>query len=462
VHIHIVPLLKEFSSIFSRNGKEICLVGGAVRDILLGKKASDWDAATNASPEEVISYFRHVIPTGIKHGTVTVLYKGRSIEVTTYRTESDYSDGRHPDIVEYAATIEEDLSRRDFTMNAIAINLSDAKMIDPFDGQSDIKKKIIRCVGNPDERFGEDGLRPLRAVRFASQLQFDIDAATLNAISGALEKTAKVAPERIQQELNKIVMSNKPSIALRLMEETGLLQLILPELFSCRGIEQKGYHKFDVLDHSLLACDAAAAQENSLIVRLAALFHDVGKPAKRRMGEKGVWTFYNHEKESSILAKSILSRLRYPNHIIDGVSHLIEQHMFHYDETWSDAAVRRFIIRIGANNIDDLFALRKADAFGHEAKPMDSRALLPFQDRLEKILSEAKVQSLKDLAISGKDLIDLGIVPGKQIGIILNELLETVLDDPELNTRDKLLEIAGKICIHHEFHLHIQEKKRYT
>ncbi|MDR2900650.1 MAG: CCA tRNA nucleotidyltransferase [Treponema sp.] len=449
MHIHIDPILKEVSSIFSRNGKEVCLVGGAVRDILLGKKASDWDLASNASPEDVIRFFKYVIPTGIKHGTVTILYKGKSIEVTTYRTESDYSDGRHPDNVEYAATIEEDLSRRDFTMNAIASKLPNGELIDPFNGQIDIKKQIIRCVGNPDERFSEDGLRPIRAVRFASQLQFLLDASTLQAIPGALEKTAKVAPERIQQELNKILMSGQPSTAFRLMEETRLLSLILPELAYCRGIDQKGYHKFDVIDHLLLACDAAAAEETSLTVRLAALFHDIGKPATRRMGDSGVWTFYNHERESSKITRKILSRLRYPNNTIDAVCHLIEQHMFHYEDIWSDAAVRRFIIRVGEEHINDLFALRRADTFGTEAKPVDPRSLLPFQDRLEKILSQAKIQSLKDLSVTGKDLIDMGIPSGKQIGIILNELLEAVIDDPELNTRDKLLEIAGNIAQFH-------------
>ena len=445
MRIRIDPILKEAASLFNRRGKEVCLVGGAVRDILLGKKASDWDLATNADPEEVISFFKHVIPTGIKHGTVTVLFKGHSIEVTSYRTESDYSDGRHPDTVEYAATIEEDLSRRDFTMNAIAVKIPDGEIIDPFKGQDDIKKRIIRCVGNPNERFNEDGLRPLRALRFASQLQFDIEEATLKAISGALEKTAKVAPERIQTELNKILMSKKPSIAFRLMEDTGLLELIFPELFSCRNIDQKGYHKFDVLDHSLLACDAAAMEETPLIVRLAALFHDLGKPLTRRMGDGGVWTFYNHEKESSILTRNILTRLRYPNSTIDSVCHLIEQHMFHYTDDWFDAAVRRFIIRVGESNIDDLFALRRADAFGTEGKGMDPRALLPFQERLEKILAEKKVQSLKDLAVTGNDLIAAGILPGREIGIILNELLEAVVDDPKLNTKDKLLEIAKKI-----------------
>ncbi len=444
MHIRIDPVLKEAASVFNRHGKEVCLVGGAVRDILLGKKASDWDLASDASPEEVMRFFKRVIPTGIKHGTVTVLYKGHSIEVTTYRTEADYSDGRHPDQVQYAATIEEDLSRRDFTMNAIAVKLPGGDVIDPFHGQDDIKKRIIRCVGNSGERFGEDGLRPLRAVRFASQLQFDLDGETCNAIPGALEKTAMVAPERIRQELDKILMTERPSIAFGLMEQTGLLKLILPELSSCRGIDQKGYHKFDVLDHSLLACDAAAAEGVSLTVRLAALFHDIGKPVTRRMGDDGVWTFYNHEKESSRLTRTILCRIRYPNNMIDDVCHLIEQHMFHYDEVWSDAAVRRFIIRVGEDTIDDLFALRRADAFGTEGRPMDPRSLLPFRDRLEKVMSEAKVQSLKDLAISGRDLIGMGIPPGKQIGIILHELLEAVIDDPELNHRDKLLEIAGK------------------
>ena len=430
-------------------------MGGAVRDLLRGQKSQDWDLATDARPEEVIALFQNrktespefrkssfVIPTGLKHGTVTVHYKGLSMEVTTFRSESGYSDGRRPDRVDFGVSIEADLSRRDFTMNAAAYKLPSGPLLDPFDGQKDIKRRLIRCVGNPEERFSEDGLRPLRAVRFASQLNFDIDEKVLEAISGALPLTAKVAAERIRDELDKIISSEGPSIALSLMEKTGLLALLVPELAACRGVVQKGFHHFDVLDHSLLACDFAARNGAKEEVRLAALYHDIGKPATVRIDEDGSRSFHRHEKESSILARQILLRFRYPKAVIDNVCHLIDEHMFHYDETWTDAAVRRFIIRAGEENLPGLYALRRADAFGMAGKEPPPAFLLPLEDRVEKILDQGRALSLKDLAISGKELIASGIPPGKHLGIILRELFETVLDDPSMNTSEKLLEIA--------------------
>ncbi|MDR1617948.1 MAG: polynucleotide adenylyltransferase, partial [Treponema sp.] len=255
----IHPLLKEVAALFTAEGRELYLVGGAVRDLLRGEKPADWDLATDALPEEVIALFRRrrytVIPTGIKHGTVTVRYRGHSLEITTFRTESEYRDGRRPEKVEFAPAIGEDLSRRDFTMNAAALKLPGGGLVDPFGGAGDIAGRLIRCVGNPAERFAEDGLRPLRALRFAAQLGFDIEEATLQAIPGALPVTAKVSAERVRDELDKILLSPRPSAALRPMETTGLLALLLPELADCRGVEQKGFHRFDVLDHSLLACD---------------------------------------------------------------------------------------------------------------------------------------------------------------------------------------------------------------
>ncbi|GHV81690.1 HDIG domain-containing protein [Spirochaetia bacterium] len=445
----IHPILKEVSAQFTAHGKQVYLVGGAVRDLLLGKKAQDWDLATNAKPEEVKAVFRRVIPTGIKHGTVTVLYKGRSLEVTTFRTESDYRDGRRPNKVEYAATIEEDLSRRDFTMNAIALELPGGCVVDPFDGAGDIKRRIIRCVGQAVERFNEDGLRPLRAVRFASQLDFKIDDDTLAAIPGALKTTVKVSPERIRDELDKIIASLKPSTAFLLMEKTGLLALLLPDLAACRGVEQKGFHRFDVLDHSLLACDYAARCNFSHTVRLAALLHDIGKPAVRKLDTseipEGIWTFYQHEQESSRLARKIFRQYRYPNAISDAAVHLIEEHMFHYEDTWTDAAVRRFIIRAGEENLPDLYDLRRADAYGTTGVEAPPDFLLPLITRVDAILAQSRAFSLKDLAITGKDLMETGVPPGKRMGIILNELLEAVVDDPALNNREKLLEIADNL-----------------
>ena len=469
--MNIHPAVKEAAAIFAGAGKQVYLVGGAVRDILRGKKAKDWDLATDARPEEVIALFHKkdvrgekqksfVVPTGIKHGTVTVHFKGISIEVTTFRSESAYSDGRHPDSVEFGSSIEEDLSRRDFTMNAAAYKFPSGPIVDPFDGRKDIKFRIIRTVGRPEERFSEDGLRPVRALRFASQLGFTVDEKLLAAIPASLSLTAKVAAERLRDELDKIIASGKPSTALLLMEKTGLLQLLIPELAACRGIKQDrahgiGFHRYDVLDHSLLACDyasgkaftgkAAPSQFTHSSRCLAALFHDIGKPVTTQTDKDGVRTFYGHEKESALLARAILQRFRYPNVVTDTVCHLVEEHMFHYEESWTDSAVRRFIVRAGEEHLADLFALRRADAYGMAAVEPPPRFLAPLERRIEETLKANRALSLKDLSISGKDLIALGVTPGKHIGIILAELLEAVLDDPALNTREKLLEIAGKL-----------------
>ena len=441
-------------------------MGGAVRDILRGKKSHDWDLATDARPEEVIALFHKrkntegksgrmpwrsfVVPTGIKHGTVTVHYNDLTMEVTTFRSESGYSDGRRPDNVEFGVSIEEDLSRRDFTMNAAAYKLPRGPLLDPFNGRADIKKRLIRCVGNPEERFSEDGLRPVRAVRFASQLGFSLDRNLFAAIPGALSLTAKVAPERIREELDKILNSGKPTDALLLMEDTGLLELLIPELTACRGVEQngknhRGFHHFDVLDHSLLACDFAARENASLEVRMAALYHDIGKAVTAGTLEDGRITFYKHEKFSSNLARDIMLRFRYPNATMEKVCRLVEEHMFNYDDSWTDAAIRRFIIRAGEENLDDLFALRRADAYGLAKAEPPVIFLLPLKNRIGNILAKRDALSLKNLALSGNDLKELGIPAGKHMGIILNELLEAVLDDPELNTRGKLTEIAQKL-----------------
>jgi putative nucleotidyltransferase with HDIG domain len=386
-----------------------------------------------------------VIPTGIKHGTVTAIYKNHSAEITTFRTESGYSDGRRPDEVHYTADIKDDLSRRDFTMNAIALRLPSREIVDPFNGTKDIKAKIIRCVGNAAERFSEDGLRPLRAVRFASQLSFKIEQNTLDAIGGALTISAKVSQERVRDEIDKILGSGQPSLSFRLMEKTGLLELFLAELNACRNIEQKGFHKFDVLDHSLLACDFAAAKGYSHEVRLAALFHDIGKPEAREADENGGWTFYRHEEVSASICRKILNRLRYSNAVIDKVCHLVKQHMFLYTEDWSDSAVRRFIARVGESDLKEIHDLRRADTYGFSGKNPDYRSIVNLIERVNSVLKSSHVFTVKDLAIDGNDLMTIGIPSGKTMGIIFKQLLETALEDPQQNTREKLLEIADKI-----------------
>jgi putative nucleotidyltransferase with HDIG domain len=330
-------------------------------------------------------------------------------------------------------------------MNAVALRLPAGEIIDPFGGARDIKARVIRCVGNPTDRFGEDGLRPLRAARFAAQLGFEIEQNTLDAIPGAIPVCAKVSQERVRDEIDKILASPLPSRAFLLMEKTGLLRLFLEELAVCRGIEQKGYHRFDVLYHSLLACDYAARSIYSRELRLAALLHDIGKPLTREADENGAWTFYRHEETGAAISRKILNRLRYPNSVIDSVSGLVKEHMFHYTPDWTDSAVRRFIARIGESHLKDIYQLRRADAFGLCGKEIEPESLAQLADRVEEVLARGRAFSIKDLAVSGKDLMAAGIPTGKIMGVLLRELLETVLDDPEQNTKDKLLEIAGKM-----------------
>ena len=455
--IKIPVILQKMNNIFEKNGFKAYLVGGAVRDMFMNKEASDWDVATDATPEQVISAFKKVIPTGIAHGTVTVHFMGEEIEVTTFRIEQGYSDGRHPDKVSYASDIEEDLSRRDFTMNAIAVSLKDGSIVDPFNGKADIKNKVIRSVGNPLERFNEDGLRPIRAIRFASQLGFEIETNTLQAISNekVLQKTSTISIERFRDELVKLLKSPKPSVGLKLLESTNIMKLFLPELLEGRNCIQndvRGYHVFDVLDHNFYSCDGAPVHKVN--VRLAALFHDIGKPASKvvRVTDEGeIYNFFSHEKYSETIARKLLTKLRFSNNEINNVCHLIENHMFHYEESWSDAAVRRFIVRVKPENIEDLIDLRLADMYGKYNMPIqikESNAcdlLIQLQDRIKKIQEENSAFTLKSLAVSGKDLMEIGIPSGRLIGKILDSLLETVLDDPKQNSKDVLLNIAKNL-----------------
>jgi len=453
-HIRIPPVLQKMNKVFVSGGFEAYLVGGAVRDMFLGKKATDWDVATNARPEQVMSIFRKVIPTGIVHGTVTVHFQGHEIEVTTYRTDIGYSDGRHPDLVAYAATIQDDLSRRDFTMNAIAVNMSTGRIIDPFGGRRDIRKKIIRTVGNPLDRFTEDGLRPVRALRFSAQLGFVIEKQTFQVISApeVREKTARISMERFRDEFIKILQAPKPSAALKFMEKTGVQSLFIPEFSLCRGCIQsdyRGFHEFDVMDHLVYSCDGAPS--DNLNVRLAALFHDIGKPAvkKTEHTENGdIYTFYNHERVSAGITHNILVRLRFPTTTVEAVTHLVAQHMFHYESNWTDAAVRRFVVRVQPEYLDDLFELRLADIYGMHNLPARvhdtpvGKNLCELKDRIGKILSGHTALGIHDLAVNGRDLIAEGIPAGRTMGSVLQGLLDAVLDNPAVNTREQLLKTA--------------------
>jgi poly(A) polymerase/tRNA nucleotidyltransferase (CCA-adding enzyme) len=448
--LNIPGVLKRFSEPFLRQGFQCYLVGGAIRDMLLGRRLTDFDIATDALPAEVQGLFRRVIPTGIKHGTVTVLFQGTRFEVTTFRIEAEYLDGRRPDSVVFTPSIEEDLKRRDFTINAMAYDLARRRLLDPHGGRRDLRRGILRAIGQPLERFMEDGLRPVRACRFAAQFGFAIEPETFAAIPRSLDTVRKVSSERIREELVRLLAAPEPSIGFRLLHRSGLLALLLPELEAGSGVEQRGrqpgtpaLHCFDVLEHSLRSCDAAPP--DNLVVRLAALLHDIGKPVTLERTESGDLKFHGHELASTELAEGLLRRLRFSNEIIRRTCHLVRHHMFNYTEQWSDAAVRRLAARVGEDNLPDLLALRRADQIGTCGDASPSPSLAAFEKRLEQVLAGSHALSLKDLAVDGEEIMSaLGLPPGPQIGVILSQLLESVLADPALNEREKLLEIARR------------------
>lgn len=435
----IPSVVYSFAAEFRKNGFACYPVGGAVRDLLLGKRPTDFDFTTDARPEAVMKLFRSVIPTGIKHGTVTVLYKKQSFEVTSFRSEEAYSDGRHPDRVSFDCTLEEDLKRRDFTINALALDLEKRKIIDLFDGAGDLRRGIIRCIGNPEERFREDALRLLRAARFASRLLFSIETSTATAMKQLAPTVSRISVERIRDELMKILASPRPSVGVEILRESGILAVILPEIIPCIGFEQNEYHRFDVYNHLLKACDYLPS--DSPLLRLTALLHDIGKPDSFAVRD-GRRTFYRHEQISADKADAILHRLKFSNNEIDSVLFFIRNHMIHYTEEWSDSAVRRFMATVPPEKRRNFFALKEADAYAHEGMIPDPLTQKAFLDRIEKCESQNAALSLKDLAVNGNDLAAAGFPKTRQMGQILHILLEAVLDDPKMNTKEKLLKLA--------------------
>ncbi len=444
--LRLPRIVKDFGRTMDQAGYESYLVGGAVRNLLRHEKPADYDVTTNATPAEVTTVFRRVIPTGVRHGTVTVLFKGTAFEVTTYRSEGEYSDSRRPDSVTFVPSLDEDLKRRDFTINAIAVDTVTGNIVDPHHGRKDLQKGLIRAIGIPRERFAEDGLRLLRACRFSCQLSFSIDENTLSGIAECRENIRNVSAERIRDELDKILLSPTPSTGFLSMEKTGLLEIILPELSACRGVEQFGEHEFDVLDHSLYSCDGASP---TIGIRLAALFHDIGKPASRKELPDGTVVFHGHDQLSGELAGDILRRLKYPKKVEREVTHLIRNHMFSYSPEWTDAAVRRFIRRVGVENVEDLFALRIADGYGMRRRTRPGDAIPDLRRRIRAILEKEHAISMRDLQVNGEDLADAGIPKGPEMGTVLEFLLETVIDDPDQNRHDRLIEMAVRFYNQH-------------
>lgn len=478
---------------------EAYLVGGCLRDILLGKVPDDYDVATNAYPEEIEKLFPKSIPTGAKFGTITVVMEDAQgerfdVEVTTYRSEADYMGGRWPTKVEFTKTIQEDLARRDFTINALALDLqklialtaddiSDEAqtvkvselIIDPYGGISDLESKIIRAVGNPIERFTEDGLRPLRGCRLASQLNFDIEPQTFEAMQQTNHITKMVSAERVRDELMKLLLkSSKPSKGLYLLRDSGILKLIIPELLEGVNITQPEFHTDAVFDHILKTVDCAEDE-----VKLAALFHDIAKPRTFSQDEAGIH-FYGHDILGSEMTREIMSRLKFSNAEIDQVSTLVRWHMFYYPSAdwrkqnvskqkfkeadketikqfildsqtrkaqggWTDAAIRRLIVNVGGEDaIDQLMKLRIADATSNPKSEFNPHELDVLSERIAEVRAKDMALRISDLDITGQDLMQaFQLQPGPKLGEILNYLLDQVIEDPLLNQKEELVKLAG-------------------
>ena len=438
---------------FQKKGFQIYIVGGAVRDLLLGKEVKDWDFTTDAKPEEILK----VIPEGFydnKFGTVGIPVNNTSdggpkgdssevdvYEITTMRKEGIYKDHRHPLEVSWTNKIEDDLARRDFTINAMALS-KDGSVIDPYHGQADLKDKLIRAVGDPDKRFQEDALRLIRAIRFASQLDFEIDKKTFQAIKKNAHLLKEIANERIRDELFKILESANPYLGIKKLKEARILQIILPELKKCFGIQQEGPKHdriYDIGEHSLLALKYTPS--NDPLVRFAALLHDVGKVPTVAKSPDGNVTFYGHDVAGGKIVLTIAKRFNLSKKQSDKLYKLVRWHMFSVNEDQTDSAIRRFIKNVGLDYIADIMALRVGDRLGGGTQTETSWRIEKFKDRIKQVLQ--KPFSISDLKINGKDIMEaLKIKPGPKVGKILQKLFEEVLEDSSKNNKEYLL---GKV-----------------
>lgn len=422
-------------------GYEIYLVGGAVRDMIMGKPVDDWDFTTNATPEQILKVFPDAYYNN-RFGTVGVpATEGSGFnphEITTFRSEEEYSDARRPDKVTWGTSLTEDLKRRDFTINAIALAKNEeCELMDPYDGQKDIKKRLIKAVGEPNERFSEDALRLMRAVRIASELNFKIEEKTLHAIKANASLINKIAKERVRDELLKIVASMHPVEGITLFRETGLMDEILPELSKTFGVEQKSpgrHHIYDVGTHCLMSLKHCNSTDS--ITRFATLIHDIGKPQTFKI-INGTITFYNHEMVSAKIARNIAERLRFSKDQKDKLVTLVRWHQFTVDEHQTDSAIRRFIRHVGKENIDEMLALRTGDRLGGGAKETSWR-LEEFKKRLIEVQKEPF--TVHDLKITGHDIMkELNIKPGPEIGKILNQIFNEVVEKKVPNKKKELV-----------------------
>jgi tRNA nucleotidyltransferase (CCA-adding enzyme) len=438
-------------------GHRSWVVGGCVRDELLnelengssdgnGRERNDWDVATSALPEQVSAAFRRVIPTGIQHGTVTVLLGKEQFEVTTLRGETTYSDGRRPDSVYFVDDIKDDLARRDFTVNAVAYDVLEDRLIDPFSGLDDLKARTLRAVGDPAQRFAEDGLRVLRAARFVATLDFSLEPRTASAIEPSLDSYRKVSSERIRDEWLKAMKAARPSQAFEVMRAHGMLAITAPELLESVGCAQNRYHAFDVWGHALSCLDHCPKQP---VLRMAGLLHDIGKPRSRAFSEKtNDYTFYEHERIGAEMTEPLLARLRFSNDERARIGALVRHHLICYDASWSDSAVRRWLRRVSPELTDELYLLAEADVLGKGKEPSsDLSQIKELKAHVARVLASGAAFSVKELAISGRDLTqELKLRPGPLFGEILRKLLDEVVEDPALNERTRLLARAAELA----------------
>ena len=441
-HTWPAPLLAVLARL-REGGHQAYLVGGTVRDVLLDREAPRAvDVSTDLTPDEVTRRFAHVVPTGLPHGTVTLLEGDWAVECTTFRREGAYSDARRPDRVEFTDDPEADLGRRDLTVNAMAWDPASGELLDPHGGALDLERRILRAVGDPLARFREDALRPLRVARFTATLEIEPDEPLRRALAAlAAEDSgyagATVAAERVRDELERMLTAVRPSRGFEVLREAGLLALWLPELARCRGVPQNRFHAYDVYFHSLYTCDAAPRGKPD--VRWAALLHDVGKP-QTRVERQGEGTFYNHQFVGAEIAERMLERLRLPLARRTRIVHLIREHMFDYRPGWSDGALRRWLRRVHPEHVADLFDLRIADMLGNGLKQGFPAYLDPMRQRIERLLLESDALRVTDLAVDGNDVMrELELAPGPAVRDALEALLEEVLDDPARNTREHLV-----------------------
>ncbi len=436
--------VREVTEKLEKAGYSAYLVGGCVRDLILGREPKDWDVTTHATPEQIIAIFPKTFYENT-FGTVGVVNENteidslKVIEVTPYRLESAYSDNRHPDQVTFSQKIEDDLQRRDFTINSLAYSPNNGEVIDLYGGHKDIKDRIIRTVGEPDNRFKEDALRILRAIRFSSELSFEIEPETEKSIMSNSHLLTHISKERIRDEFSKMIMSPSPMQALQILRKLNLLSFIAPELEKTIGVEQGGAHAYDVWEHLIRSLQGSADKNYPLELRLSALFHDISKPESRRKGTGNKeWTFYGHEVLGARETKKILTNLKYPTKIIEKVVSMIRWHMFFSDTGQITlSAVRRMIVNVGQENIWDLMNLRICDRIGTGRPKEDPYRLRKYHAMIEEALRDPVSVSM--LKIDGKKIMDIAqIAPGPIIGFTLHALLEEVLEDPTKNTEEYL------------------------